>query len=285
VVLENYDPMVHSVYTFRAAKGQSNEVSVVVTAQPRYDLRENYGLTADNRYTDAVMDWLANAQTRRGDFVNPGEIADAWFKSIYAESPANQSPHYLTLTERYWLDIDPSEPGWVLRAGIIDAPSPFAAGQGAVEELEPGYSNADDFKITVKMMITNELSNADTPNGGVAYAPYVLRGLEPGSQSGITPGTWTSVTFKVTGDIQNGKVNRERWVPLRRFTFGPGSFDENFRSVIEIRDPKSSLSGSTPGWKNYPDSPVFYRWSIDDTGSQDAPRVLSPTNLLHSITQ
>ena len=258
--------------------GASNDISVVVNAQPLKTLREDWGITADNKYADAVMDWLAAGMTQRGTFAGDS-VTNAYFKGIYSDNVITN----LSLTDRYWLDIDPTEPGWVLRGGVVSAPSPKTGWVNTGGEGEPNYKLADLFQMTVKMMITNETTD-------IAYAPYVLRGIAPGSQSGIDPGTWTSATFKVTGDIQNGMVWRERWVPLRRFYFagdGAGnssSFDSDFNSVIEVYDPRSDESGSTYGWSDYPDSPIFYSWAIDDKGAQDAPSVLTPTNLIYTTT-
>ena len=263
-------------FVFNVGAGASNDIKVVVSAQPLKTLREDCGITPENKYSDAVMDWLANGVTQRGGFYDPTTltIEDVAFKGIYGDTVITN----LTLTDCYWLDIDPTRPGWVLRAGIVSAPSPSLGWANTGSEDEPIYELVDSFKITIKMMITNEVND-------VAYAPYVLRGLAPGSQSGITPGTWTSVTFKVTGDIQNDMVWRNRWVPLRRFYFagdGAGnstSFDSEFKSVIEIYDPRSLESGMTIGWSDYPTSPIFYSWAIDDKGSQDTPANLTPNSV------
>ena len=263
-------------YKLTVGAGASNDISVVVSAQPLKTLREDCGITDDNKYADAVMAWLAGGRTQRDDFAGDS-IEDAYFKGIYSDNVITN----LTLTDRYWLDIDPTEPGWVLRGGIVSAPSPSVGYVSTGSEGDPSYSQVDACKITVKMMITNETSNA-------AYAPYVLRGRAPDSQSATdSAGSWTSVTFKVTADIQNGKANRMRWVPLRRFVFagdGAGnstSFDSDFKSVIEIYDPRDpDLPGSPDGWSAYPDSPVFYSWAIDDRDEPSGPLALEPENNL-----
>jgi hypothetical protein len=107
----------------------------------------------------------------------------------------------------------------------------------------------------------------------------MLRGLAPGSDSYyyVDNGSvlWTSVTFKVTGDIQNGMPNRARWVPLRYFVFTPDSFDPvDHTAAIDIWDPFDPYgSPATKGWSLYKDSPVFYRWSIDE---RLAPAAIEP---------
>ena len=272
----------NGTYKLTVGAGASNDISVVVSAQPLKTLRD-CGITEDNKYADAVMAWLAGGVTKRGPFKGVGDsIEDAYFKGIYSDSVITN----LTLTDRYWLDIDPTEPGWVLRGGIVSAPECEKVNAPG----EPSYDMVSSMKITIKMMITNECD--ECASAGKAYAPYVLRGLAPGSQStDMLPGNWTSVTFKVTGDIQNGNVLRTRWLPLRRFVFAGDddgnstSFDSDFTSVIEIYDPRSPKSGTTYEiWREYSDSPIFYSWAIDDRGAPDTPVKLLPDSTFNTIT-
>ena len=255
---------------------QSNDVTVVVSAQPRKDLREDYGLTEDNKYTSAVLDWLANGETLNGPFANPGKLEDSYFGSVHDLSSTIRP---LTLTERYWLDIDPTT-NWVFRAGIVKAPTPVTAYAAVDPDKVPTYDTVDNLRITIKMFITNET--------GAVYAPYVLRGFEPGSVSTnysfASDYTWTSVTFKVTGDLQNGLPMRKRWVPLRRFIFAPGSFDSNYEAEIEVWDPFDDGSIWTPGWSDFKGYPVFYSWSIDDRGGPDTVEVLEPKSIFKTST-
>ena len=125
------------------------------------------------------------------------------------------------------------------------------------------------------------------------YPPYTLRGLEPGSVSSnynekTATHSWTSVTFKVKGALQNGKV--QNWYrPLRWFTFGPNSFGESgdpFSRTIEIHDPFSTASpGYTYDWEKYRGTPIFYRCAIDEELGpitvyqlNDDNALLTPTN-------
>ena len=113
-------------------------------------------------------------------------------------------------------------------------------------------------------MITNLVDAALT------RAPDMLRGLEPGSTSSNynerLPGNeWDSVTFKITGALQNGKVGNI-YRPLRWFTFGPDSFSptNGYTREIDVPDPFSSSSpGFSYGWYKYPNANVFYRWAIN----------------------
>ena len=258
--------------------GQSNNIDVVATAQPLKVLREQFGLTEDNRYRNAILDWLAAGKTRKyGAFKGTEVTDDAWYKALNGTVVTN-----LTLTHRYWLDIDPTEPGWVFRAGVISAPKPYYAdvmpvSYGPIEgpmpsdPVNPWYDTVTNLTIKVKMSITNEQT-------AVAHSPYMLRGLQPGSDSYryVDNGSvlWTSVTFKVTGDIQNGMENRTRWVPLRYFVFNAGSFDEDHTATIDIWDPFDPYgSPATKGWSNFTNCPVFYSWAIDE---RLAPSAIEP---------
>ena len=121
-------------------------------------------------------------------------------------------------------------------------------------------------RVKVFMQITNETTD-------VWFPPYCLQGLAPGSTScdtntgAVYTGSpnWTSVTFKVTGALQNDYA-RDRWVPLRWFVFGPLSFDaDDCTAVIEVDDPFTTASPAySQGWFRYPGTPVFYSWTIDE---------------------
>ena len=253
---------------FAAGVGQSNDVEVVATAQPRADLRTKYGLDENNRYTTAVMAWLAGGTTKKyGAFAGSDITDDAWFGGIHDLTTTITN---LTLTERYWLDIDPTDPGWVLRAGIVGSPAPVPYLIGGLS----GDTYIENVRMTVQMAITNE--NTSSARHGDSYAPYVLRGDVPGDCSDYFSDVWTSATFKVVADLQNGMPMRKRWVPLRRFAFDPGSFDSDNRAVIDVWDPFSVKSSATSGWEKWSGCQIFYSWSLDDKGGQDAPQILKP---------
>ena len=147
---------------------------------------------------------------------------------------------------------------------VVEGPMPS-------DPVNPWYDTVTNLTIKVKMSITNEQT-------AVAHSPYMLRGLQPGSDSYhyVDNGSvlWTSVTFKVTGDIQNGMENRTRWVPLRYFVFNAGSFDEDHTATIDIWDPFDPYgSPATKGWSNFTNCPVFYSWAIDE---RLAPSAIEP---------
>ena len=265
-------------------------ITVTATARPRGDLREKYGLDDKNRYTAAVMDWLEGGATAKGDFAYPGNIDLPAYRDLAGNFVTN-----LTLTEAYWFDIDPTGSNWCFRAGTCEAPhevvAHFSEGPGGNPVYDP--TGTADFliktnvRMAVYMVITNESTVGE--QAGRAWSPYMLRGMEPGSDSrkyaaGET-NAWDSVNFKMTGDPINGKPLREKWVPLRYFVFAEGSFAEDHTSVVEIPHPLSPDSlGINYGWDKYIDQkpPVMfgYKWSIDPRVAPVAIEVLRPTNII-----
>ena len=196
--------------------------------------------------------------------------------------PDNSVITNLNLTQMYWLDMDPTLGNLALKGYISDGPAltNMAAAGGAT------YTN---LRFDVFMQITNRAS-AD------AWAPYALRGLEPGSSSfGYTNRTtatgWTSATFKMVGIIYNGHTGfrvRDNWVPLRWFVFAPNSFrkpgsDKPFTSTIWITDPFSKSSPAwTAGWYEWAQEhgkpQDFYFWCLDERLEPIAVEVLKEDN-------
>ncbi len=238
-------------FTINVGAGESNDVLVVATARPYSELADAYGLTADNRYTPAVMEWLEQGRNYFGkEFANPGSIVLSEYCKLDGEKIRD-----LSLTEMYWLDIDPTT-NWILKAAVSGVGGPIV-----LDDIPPVVTN---FRMTVHMEITNKFTN-------VAYSPYILRGVEPGSTS-FGASSWTSVTFKITGDLQGGPEGRARWLPLRWFVFAPdeskknlsASFDDNHEAVVDVWDPKDEYNAVwTKGWSAYPD-PVWYCWGLND---------------------
>lgn len=288
-VTEEGDDKGKLVYVVPVGADISNNFTVVGTAKVADLLQTGFGLGPKNAYTPAVMDWLL---TGRDAWGNAWADPDATEPLLADFLPLNNpnAAGTLSLTEMYWLDIDPTL-AWTadptknaraLRGGMSAPPTTVVKGidqNGG--EVDYG---ADNFAMTnvrfgVKMMITNR-------NDGVTVAPYVLRGLEPGSTSWNYTGNWTSATFQVTGFLANGRrdfASDDDWLPLRWFVFTPTSFDENFETQIEVKDPYSQSSpGWTYGWKAWVDqygyAPVFFKWSLRQRGSLIGTETLNPTN-------
>ena len=253
-------------------KGVSNNVTVVAAAAPDSRLATQYGVDEDNPYRDAIVDWLGSGTDLYG---NPfadgdsGEIRLAEFRSLNNTFVTN-----MTLTEMYWLDMDPTVGKLALLGGMAEAPTPR-------DVTYPGGVTRTYLRMGVFMMITNENAVVTPPSHprGVNdftthWTPYALRGLEPGSNSlgyNQARDDWESATFKLTGRLLNGKTNPlnvENWMPLRWFVFHEDSFTAEGLSRIEIEDPHSPDSiGYNTGWgqwweKHGLSDPVFF-WSID----------------------
>lgn len=230
---------------------------------------EDAGLSRDDPYYPAVMAWLRSLTD------DDSTIYPAWFWPLSGDETRRQK---LGIKDMYWLDINPTEPNWVLWAGMggpgAGDPSSGSPTCTPVPVVDDSGFPQTNIIVTVTMMITNTET-------GVAYAPRKLQGLEPGSSSAAYGGgmnNWTSCTFKVTGALQKPGV-KDNFYPLRWFVFGPDSFDSNFQARIEITDPFVDWSvGSNYGWPFYKNLyPIFYRWKLDGYGPGTA-----STEMLHS---
>lgn len=260
-------------YVATVGAGASNNVTVVATAKLDDRLVNDYGLGPDNKYRDAVVDWLEKGTDIHGrpwGNRDSDQIELAGFESLSGNYITN-----LTLTQMYWLDMDPTIGNLVLRGGMIEAPQPITRSV-PVGGTASDYLEATNFKMGVKLYITNKTDDvASDYYNKPAWAPYVLRGLKPGEHSLdytlTSTQSWNSVTFKVTGLLNNGLTklnNRDSWIPLRWFVFNPDSFNEDFVSVIEVEDPFGTESpGYSAGWYDWVREnhmvPVFFSWSID----------------------
>ncbi len=203
-------------------------------------------LTQNNRYYDAIMAWLA----AQGDDDEGLYMAEQW-------DLGNRKVGDLDLVSMYWLDIDPTSPGWVLKGGMGSLSGATPVAPIVVDDSELGPQT--NVRVVVTMMITNRLN-------ATAYAPSCLQGVEPGSVSSGYDGkqNWIGPTFKVCGALQKADV-RDVYLPLRRFVFGPGSFDENFQAVIDVCDPFGPNSpGYDQDWSGDATTPIFYKWKISD---------------------
>lgn len=245
-------------YSVEVGKGASNNVTVTAFAGVSAKLFD-YGLSPDDPFTPAVMDWLVKGKDAFGnDWAHPEseDIELAKFVNYSGTIVTN-----LTLTQMYWLDIDPTKSNMYFKAGFSTVPQP-KGGNSASAGNEIG---------TIYMCISN-----NSPEYAYeAVPPRVMRGRDVGSHSlnFVKSSDWNGPTFNVRGILSNGKTDfahtSPNWVPLRWFVFNENSFypkghEKEFQSVIEIIDPRSSESpGSTAEWNKYPEFPVFYSWGIN----------------------
>ena len=224
------------------------------------------GISSEDPYYPAVIDWLQNFDEK------PIHLAPFWTLSdeqVYW----NSKPCILNLKEMYWFNIPPVTESdtdeWVLKGGMGSGAIPSVATNVTVNGL------VTNIRVAVTMMITNTLWSAGDDDRA-PHPPNMLRGLSPketsyGYDESVPGSSWTSVTFKVTGALQNGKVNTI-YRPLCWFTFGPDSFTNGFTRVIEVKDPFSKGSpGYSYEWYKHPGSPVFYRWRVDDDETNRPP--------------
>lgn len=224
-------------------KDVQETVNVTVDEEPSKDVVDA-GLSRDDPYYNAIMAWL----TSFGEDLAGIYKAEQW-------DLANRKTGDLDIRDMYWLNIDPTTAGWVLKAGMGGLGDAAVAPVPYEDETVGSLTNV---RMIVTMMITNRLTN-------VGYAPDRIQGLEPGSSSYAYDGSsnWTSATFKICGALQKEGV-QDKFYPLRWFVFGPDSFDVNCEARIEISDPHAKSSpGYFNGWHDFPDLPVFYKWMLN----------------------
>jgi len=267
-------------YVVTVGVGASNNVSVIASAKVEDRLQRDFGLTDDNRYTPAILDWLEKGTDLYGN-AWPNKDSNDIFLADFIR-PDDSVITNLNLTQMYWLDMDPTIGNLALKGYVSDGPSIVGmAAQGGT-----GYSN---LRFDVFMQITNRAS-------GDAWAPYALRGLEPGLSSfgytNMNTATgWKSATFKMVGFIlteHTGIHSRDNWVPLRWFVFTPESFRKPgsakpFTCTIDIVDPFSKSSPAwTAGWYDWAQEhgkpQDFYFWCLDERLEPISVEVLKEEN-------
>ena len=262
-------------YVANVGAGASNNVTVIATAAIDSRLVNEYGLTDDEPYRNAIMDWLNKGTDLYGNsWADPesGEIKLADLIGLNGQWYTN-----LSLRAMYWLDMDPTIGNLALKGGMSKAPVPMSR---TGESGQP----VTDLDLGVFMQITNRAT-------GEAWTPYAIRGLDPGSSSLSYGGNWTSATFKVVGFLNTGKTSwsvRENRVPLRWFVFKPDSFVQpgepgEFTSDIEVIDPFSTESPAFPaGWAEWAAEhgrgQDFYFWDLDDRLVPISVETLKPVN-------
>lgn len=273
------DALGAAIYKVTIAENAKNNINIEASAKLSDDLVEKYGLGPDNKYRDAVIDWLEKGESLVfGPWEKPNsdEIYLAEYQSLSGVKIAE-----MTLTQMYWLDIDPTASNFVFRGGMAKAPEPKMRSLPIGDESND-YIETTNYKMGVKLYITNKTENASSKYYNKAWAPYVLRGRGKGETSldySAATQPWSNVTFKVTGFLNNGLTelaNKNNWIPLRWFVFDgwddengkSRSFNDEFTTYIEISDPFSKQSpGYNAGWYDWhlvnPNDGLFFSWSID----------------------
>ena len=250
-------------------RGASNNVTVVAGAKVKDSVT---AAGVDPRYSDAILDWLGGHKDAWGnDWANPDSddvrLADFLEYSEWNANPAAAARSQLSLTEMYWLDMDPTMGDLALVAGTLNF----------VPQV-PKSDGSTNMMVDVFMLVTNRTADAASSWYGTNWTPYVLRGMDPGSTSwkylAERSWRWTNETFNIKGVLQNGQTsiapNSRNWIALRWFVFTKDSFDPATKTTsIELRDP---LGTDTPafseGWYDWVQEhgpcPVYLRWAIDE---------------------
>lgn len=267
--------------------------SIYAYAAPRKDLAEKYGLDENNRYTPAVLNWLQ-------ELSKEGDEEPAFSEAYYHPAPwknevENDEDHKMTVTQRYWLDINPFELHHVfigMRIGEgaigkgIDVPLPDA------EIPTPGFGNlypARTNKIVgVYMAISNDVQHTLQP-------PQRMRGLGGECSDAMNGAVWTSQTFRVCALYPEANKDwKTGWVALRFFTFDGGSFlpqghQYEFQAFVELNDP---FAGNGPTASNglrwwwfrengYPMNAMFFRGVLSDEATPYGNSVLRFDDIKH----
>ena len=251
-------------YTLNFGPAEKN-TDIYIDAEPDDKLKADWGLTEDNSYSSAVLDWLFNEYSSYG----PDDISQAIYRDL---SGTSRIP--LTLTEMYWLNIPPVHADPIFGGSNIW----FVAGMGSLvsgdepdvepqETLLPSGSIRTNVFMTVTMMITN--TSPLVAQEKKAWPPDRLNGpVYDGQGSSAWNGdpSWTGAVFSIVGALQKpGKGDQFR--PLQQYTFKPGSFgaaddpQHAFQTRVKVEDPYTS--NLEYGWFEYRDVyPVWYRWVI-----------------------
>ena len=263
----------------------SNEtVEIVIDAEPQSTLAETWGLTPENRYTPAVLDWLLKNYSGYG----PEDLSAAEYYNLALNPVKDNDGNIvkLSLTEMYWLDIPPvhTEPicggsniKFVASMGMSQSISgPFYPAQLPYDKELNGGLKITNIFTTVTMMITNTVYRTAPKFDKEQYAPRPpdhLNGLVyDGEGSKYYDGrqAWTSVVFSITAALQKPDV-RNRYLPLQQYVFTPDSFGARgsahpFLTRIDVLDPFCSTSmGYYYDWPQYRfDYPLLWQFTIED---------------------
>ena len=271
------------VYVATVGVNASNNVTVVASPKLREDIDAKID---DADYREAIKDWLRRRTYMDGSPWDDQEGDDVYLADIQRHNPEHTVVTNMSLTEMYWLDMNPTVSNQALEADV----TMFSTKTRTYGD-EDGWTREepmDNVRMTVFMAITNRTT-------GEAYAPYVIRGREPGSSSweyeNNARWAWSNATFKVEGFLMNGRTiytDDKCWVPLRWFVFhgdvfNSSSFNDDFITEIELYDPYSKRSTGYPaGWYDWAlehgKSPIYFRWNLNTKLTPIGAQVMCPTN-------
>ena len=215
------------------------------------------------KYIPAIMNWLASGVTGDGIPFRGSTLTNA----VYRGSGNQNST--IDLVGMYWLDLDPTQPGWELWGGNKTGVTPV------VRESENFIRT--NLQVKVWLMITNVVDSTIP-----AYPPYRLQGLNNEKSDEYTGDAWSSVNFKILME----KNFSERWFTMRQFKFDRNSFHpadgtaDAFTALIEVADPNTKASPAyVDQWWN-DDGPVLSKWNIDSAISPIGVSTLKENDVL-----
>ena len=259
---------------------QLNNISNTVTVTAWADIDSEVAAlipagAEGDAYKPAIMKWLANGRTGKGagvPFVGD-TLTNAWYRG----HSASVEPKKIDLVGMYWLDLDPTQPGWELWGGMgpyggVATNRMLAASTTNRVHSIWGVTHTNTL-VSAWMMITNTVIPSFT-----AYPPYRLQGLSNEKSDEYTGSNWTSVTFKISMQLSS----EGKWRDMNYFIFDGGSFDPTtFTTVIEITDPHSMESPAVDwDWYKYPTVTPWSRWTIDIDSVPVEPAVLKKEHYL-----
>ena len=263
----------------------STNLDIYASAKIADSLVQDYGLDESNKFTPAIIDWLLKDHSAENAEIKPA----IYVKLSEYKNPENGviQGEEMSLTDMYFLDINPIEGGWKVIAGMGGHRN-----DDGIPDIEYIVrKNRENLVVSnVRFQVTMMITNDD----GRVHAPYMLRGVEPGSTTySYVPGTsqqWTSTTFKITGALQRKDIEgiKDKYLPLRWFVFGPDSFGKKgdlneYTACIEILEPHGTDSeGFNYNWHDHPDVPVYFKWRLDGEPAHNEAPALLTTNSVYN---
>lgn len=259
-------------------------ITVIAQSAPSDEVAALIG--EDNRYRDAILQWLVTGKTLDGrDWEDSDKLYLAEFHSLNGTYSG-----LLNLTQMFWLDIPPTTSNMWLVGGMYDAPQ--------VVTRTDAYSgeSLENVLLYVKMYITNANENSSFA-APKAWAPYVIQGMQPGydgtSRKYIDDSkywVWTNATFKIRGKLASlsSTANDKYWVTMREFVFDNNSFDDDFQAVVEVKDHTSLTSPAYWEWYDWlvehPTDKPFYFWALNDAlDPRTGTELLMKTNTYETV--
>ena len=230
-------------------------------------------------YKPAIMKWLANGRTGKGAGT---PFAGTTLTNAYYRGHDGSISNKIDLVGMYWLDLDPTQPGWELWGGM------GAYGKGTATNRVLAASTTNRWHSTWNIMHTNMLVSAwlmiTNTETHVVYPPYRLQGVSNEKSDEYTGNDWTSVTFKVSMQLST----EGKWRDMSYFVFDDNSFAPAtsttippFTTIIEITDPHSRQSMAYDwDWWRYPTVTPWSKWKIDIDSVPLEPAVLRKEHYL-----